>query len=43
MQKINFQDLPSTSTPVNATNLNAIQTNTENATSNFFIFLNKNH
>lgn len=30
MQKINFQNLPSTSTPVNATNLNAIQTNVEN-------------
>lgn len=31
MQKINFQDLPSTTTPINATNLNAIQTNAENA------------
>ena len=30
MQKINFQNLPSTTTPINATNLNAIQTNTEN-------------
>ena len=30
MQKINFQNLPNTSTPVNATNLNAIQTNVEN-------------
>lgn len=30
MQKINFQNLPSTSTPINATNLNAIQTNVEN-------------
>ncbi len=30
MQKINFQNLPSTSTPVNATNLNAMQTNVEN-------------
>ena len=29
MQKINFQNLPSTSTPVNATNLNAVQTNVE--------------
>lgn len=29
MQKINFQDLPSTTTPINATNLNAIQTNAE--------------
>ena len=31
MQKINFQDLPSTTTPINATNLNAIQTNAEDA------------
>ena len=29
MQKINFQNLPSTTTPINATNLNAIQTNVE--------------
>lgn len=31
MQKINFVDLPSRTTPINATNLNAIQTNAENA------------
>ena len=31
MEKINFKDLPNTSTPINAANLNAIQTNTENA------------
>ena len=31
MQKINFQNLPSTTTPINATNLNAIQTNAETA------------
>lgn len=31
MQKINFQNLPDTTTPVNATNLNALQTNVENA------------
>lgn len=31
MQKINFEDLPSTATPINATNLNAIQTNAEDA------------
>lgn len=31
MQKITFEDLPSTSTAVNATNLNQIQTNVENA------------
>ena len=29
MQKINFQDYPNTTTPVNATNLNAIQSNAE--------------
>lgn len=29
MQKINFQNLPSTATPINATNLNAIQSNVE--------------
>lgn len=32
MQKINFQNLPSTATPVNATNLNTLQTNVENGT-----------
>lgn len=31
MQKINFQNLPNTSTPLNATNLNQLQTNIENA------------
>lgn len=31
MDKINFQNLPSTSTPINATNLNQLQTNVENA------------
>ena len=31
MQKINFQDLPSTNTPLNSTNLNGMQTNIENA------------
>lgn len=31
MDKINFSNLPSTTTPVNATNLNLLQTNTENA------------
>ena len=29
MQKINFQNLPNTTTPVNATNLNALQENVE--------------
>ena len=36
MQKINFQDLPSTNTPINATNLNAIQTNVEGAMKNTY-------
>lgn len=31
MQKINFQNLPNTTTPVNATNMNQLQTNVENA------------
>ena len=31
MQKITFEDYPSTNTPINASNLNAIQTNVENA------------
>ena len=31
MNKINFQNLPSTSTPINATNLNQVQTNVDNA------------
>lgn len=31
MTKINFTNLPDTSTPLNATNMNALQTNVENA------------
>lgn len=31
MQKINFQDLPNTTTPISASNLNQVQTNVENA------------
>ena len=31
MQKINFQDLPNTTTPVNADNLNELQENVENS------------
>lgn len=31
MQKIDFENYPSTATPINATNLNAIQDNTETA------------
>lgn len=38
MQKINFQNLPNTTTPINATNLNAIQTNTENAINIYDLF-----
>ena len=31
MQKITFEDLPSTSTPIDSANLNQLQTNVENA------------
>lgn len=31
MEKINFENLPSTKTPINATNLNLLQTNVETA------------
>ena len=31
MEKINFQDLPSTDTPIDSTNLNLLQTNVEAA------------
>lgn len=31
MTKINFTNLPDTSTPINATNMNTLQTNVENA------------
>lgn len=31
MQKITFEDLPSTNSPINATNLNQLQTNVESA------------
>ena len=34
MQKITFEDLPSTNTPINATNLNAVQSNVEGAFKN---------
>ena len=30
MNKVNFQDYPNTTTPVNSTNLNQVQTNVEN-------------
>lgn len=41
MQKINFQNLPNTTTPINATNLNAIQTNAETAINNVDTELSK--
>lgn len=31
MEKINFNDLPNTNTPINSSNLNQLQTNVENA------------
>ena len=34
MDKINFQNSPNTTTPVNATNLNQVQTNVENEFNN---------
>ena len=36
MQKIPFQDLPNTTTPVNADNLNQLQTNVENEFGDYF-------
>lgn len=36
MQKINFQNLPNTTTPVNANDLNQLQTNVENAINGLF-------
>lgn len=34
MEKINFENLPSTNTPINVNNLNQMQTNAENAIEN---------
>lgn len=34
MEKINFQDLPNTDTPINSKNLNQLQTNVENEINN---------
>lgn len=34
MKKINFEDLPSTKTPIDSKNLNLLQTNVENAIAN---------
>lgn len=36
MNKISFENLPSTNTPVNATNLNQVQTNVENEFGNYY-------
>lgn len=41
MQKINFQNLPSTETPLNATNLNQLQQNVENEFNNTKIIKRK--
>ena len=35
MQKLNFENSPSTNTPINATNLNLVQTNVENEFGNY--------
>lgn len=35
MEKLNFENSPSTQTPVNATNLNLVQTNVENEFTNY--------
>ena len=40
MQKITFEDLPSTNTSINATNLNQVQTNTENAINGTILYNN---
>lgn len=42
MQKINFQNLPNTTTPVNASNLNSLQTNVENAINGTVLYNNTN-
>lgn len=42
MQKITFEDLPSTNTPINASNLNQVQTNVENAISGTILYNNAN-
>lgn len=42
MQKINFQDYPNTTTPINATNLNQLQTNVENSINNLGTVLYSN-
>lgn len=39
MEKINFNDLPNTNTPINSSNLNQLQTNIENAIEEKNIYL----
>ena len=38
MDKINFQNLPNTTTPINATNMNLLQTNVENAINSLNVY-----
>ena len=38
MEKINFEDLPSTDTPIDSTNLNLLQANVENAINGVVLF-----
>lgn len=40
MEKINFKNLPDTSTPINAENLNQIQNNMENAVNGYVLYDN---
>ena len=40
MEKINFESLPSTKTPITATNLNQLQTNVENAINGVVLYEN---
>lgn len=40
MEKITFENLPSTNTPLNATNLNLLQTNVENAINGYVLYNN---
>lgn len=42
MNKINFEDLPSTNTPLNANNLNVLQSNVENSINGTVLWENPN-
>lgn len=42
MKKITFEDLPSTNTPINSTNLNKLQDNVENAINGTTLYENLN-